>query len=86
MARWSKLGEKTFRRNYEKGLRLSQFTEILVETYGQKKEFIACSDASFMPKSGKNTYGLGKFWSGTAQKAEKGLEISALALISLEKT
>lgn len=85
LARYSSYEEKTFRRNYEKRLDLSQFTQVLLENYGQDEKFIACSDASFIPKSGKETHGLAKFWSGTAQKAEKGLEISVLSLIGLEK-
>ncbi len=85
LARYSSYEEKTLRRNYEKRLDLSQFTQVLLENDGQDEKFIACSDASFIPKSGKKTHGLAKFWSGTAQKAEKGLEISTLALIGLEK-
>ena len=38
-------------------------------------------DASHVPKSGKQTYGLGKFYSGCLGRAVKGLEISELALI-----
>jgi hypothetical protein len=44
---------------------------------------IAAQDASFIPKSGKGTDGLGKFYNGCAGRAERGLEISALALIDL---
>jgi hypothetical protein len=32
-------------------------------------------DASFVPKSGKHTYGLDRFWNGSHSRAEKGLEI-----------
>src|SRR5437879_11611558 len=36
-------------------------------------------DASFVPKSGKTTYGLDRFWNGSHSRPEKGLEISTLA-------
>ena len=34
-------------------------------------------DASFVPKSGKHTHGLARFWNGTHSRTEPGLEISA---------
>lgn len=37
-----------------------------------------------MTKSGKKTYGLGKFWDGKQGKAEKGLEISTLAVVDVD--
>lgn len=42
-------------------------------------------DASYLPKSGKHTPGLGKYWSGTAQKALPGLEVSLLSVIDVEQ-
>ena len=42
-------------------------------------------DASFIGKSGNHTAGLDKFWNGTAQRAEKGLEVSLRALIDSEQ-
>ena len=40
-------------------------------------------DASFVPKSGKQTYGLDRFWNGSHGRTEKGLEISALAWLDI---
>lgn len=45
----------------------------------------AAIDASFLPKSGKTTYGLAKFWDSCQDRAHKGMEISLLALVELEK-
>ncbi|WP_188713271.1 transposase, partial [Deinococcus wulumuqiensis] len=39
-------------------------------------------DASFVPKSGKHTPGLGAFWNGALHRSETGLELSCLALLS----
>ena len=41
-------------------------------------------DSSFIPKSGKKTDGLEKFYNGSAQTAEKGLEISLLSLVDVK--
>jgi len=40
-------------------------------------------DASFVPKSGKHTYGLDRFWHGSHSRTEKGLEISTLAWLDI---
>jgi hypothetical protein len=40
-------------------------------------------DASFVNKSGHGTYGLDRFWNGTASRAEKGLEISLLGWLDM---
>ena len=42
---------------------------------------ISAQDASFIPKSGKKTFGLGHFFNSCASRAERGLEISTLAVI-----
>lgn len=41
-------------------------------------------DCSFIPKSGKATYGLDWFYNGSASCAQKGLEISVIAMIDVE--
>jgi hypothetical protein len=45
---------------------------------------IAVMDCSFVTKSGKKTYGLGKFWDSKQSKAKKGLEISTLAVVDVD--
>jgi hypothetical protein len=44
---------------------------------------ILAVDCSFIPKSGKRTYGLDYFYNGSAAKTEKGLEISAMAVVDV---
>ncbi len=46
---------------------------------------IVAIDCSFIPKSGKHTEGLSKFYNGSQGKAKKGLEISMIFVIDLEK-
>jgi len=40
-------------------------------------------DASFIPKSGKATAGVGSFWNGCHSRVETGLELSCCTLISV---
>jgi len=40
-------------------------------------------DCSFISKSGKKTFGLDNFWSGVAQVAKQGLELSVLGCINV---
>jgi len=42
-------------------------------------------DASFIPKSGKQTFGLGHFFNGCTNRAERGLEISTLAVVDVSR-
>jgi hypothetical protein len=46
-------------------------------------ELVSAHDASFIPKSGKQTFGLGHFFNSCASRAERGLEISALAVVDV---
>jgi hypothetical protein len=48
-------------------------------------ELISAQDASFIPKSGKQTFGLGYFFNGCANRAEPGLEISTLAVVDVTR-
>lgn len=45
---------------------------------------IGAMDCSFIAKSGKATYGLDWFYNGSANRSEKGLEISVIAVIDVE--
>ncbi len=45
---------------------------------------IIAIDCSFIPKSGKATYGIEHFYNGSAGRTEKGLEISVLAIVDVE--
>jgi len=46
---------------------------------------VAVLDASFLPKSGKKTWGKGKFWHGCQNRTAAGREISVLGLIDLQE-
>ena len=42
-------------------------------------------DASFVPKSGRGTWGTGWFWSGMARAVRWGLEVTLLAAVDVEE-
>ena len=84
LSRYSPYQEKTFARWYARGfdfvaLNKAAITEVIPTAHEQA--FVM--DASFVSKSGKQTYGLDRFWNGTHSRAEKGLEISALGWLDI---
>lgn len=85
LSRYSTFNELTFRRNFSKFFDWVDFNYAMIQLGRSTPDsvLIAAVDASFISKSGKKTFGLGKFWSGCASSAKKGLEISALALIEV---
>jgi hypothetical protein len=46
---------------------------------------ISAQDASFIPKSGKQTFGLGHLFNGCTARAARGLEISTLAVVDVTR-
>ena len=83
MARYSKFNESTFRRNFKKLFDWLGFNCQILQWAGLdfSNPIIAAVDCSYLPKAGKSTYGLDKFFSSVAGKAKRGLEISLLSLI-----
>lgn len=83
LSRYSLLGEQTFRRQFGKFFDWLGFNLLILSIVGLRvnREVIGALDASYLPKSGKHTYGLDRFWSGVAGRAKQGLELSLLALI-----
>lgn len=82
LGRYGGYTEKAIRSQFSKQLPfLALFHELFAAL--RQKECIAAFDPSYISKSGKKTYGLAKYWSGTAQKAKKGLEAACLALVDV---
>jgi len=72
--------EKSIRLHFEKLFDFVGFNTALIKK-SCGKELIAAFDPSYIPKSGKQTPGLGRWWSGKDQCTLKGLEISSLAIV-----
>jgi Transposase DDE domain len=84
LSRYSELSEKTYRRQYSQPFGFTAFNRHMIdEAVGETAEVIAATDCSFIPKSGKQTYGLAWFYNGSARRTEKGLEISVISVIDV---
>lgn len=84
LSRYSPYHERTFARWYARdfdwvSLNKAAITEVVPPAHDQA----LVMDASFVPKSGKQTYGLDRFWNGSHSRTEKGLEISTLAWLDI---
>ena len=85
LARHSFLNEKSYRRGFRREFDFMRFNLNCIEQREGRGELAAVMDASFLAKSGKKTFGLGRFYNGCSGKVEKGLEISELALVDKDK-
>jgi DDE superfamily endonuclease len=84
LSRYSSYHERTFARWYARdfdfvSLNKAAITVVLPPAHEQA----LVMDASFVPKSGKQTYGLDRFWNSSHSRSEKGLEISTLAWLDI---
>jgi hypothetical protein len=84
LSRYSAYHEKTFSRWFAKGFDwVSVNRAAIMQVVPAAHEHVLAFDPSFVPKSGKSTYGLDRFWNGTHSRAEKGLEIGVLAWVDV---
>jgi len=85
MSRYSVIHEKTFSRNFRKSFDFTDLNHrLILEIIPEKNRKMAAIDASYVPKSGKHSYGIDYFWSGVAGRSKKGQEISSLAIVDLD--
>lgn len=82
LSRYGEYHEKTYRRWYNGDFDFVKFNHIALKPLTGR--LIAVQDCSFSSKSGKHTYGLGKFYNSKQGKVEKGLEISTLAIVDVD--
>ena len=84
LSRYSSYHERTFARWYAKDFDFVSLNKAAITAViPPEHEQALVIDASFVPKSGKKTYGLERFWNGSHSRSEKGLEISALAWLDI---
>ena len=84
MSRYSDLSEKSYWRQFRRRFDFADFNKRLIaESVPCEHEKISAMDCSFVPKSGKETFGLGFFYDSSHDKAAKGLEVSNLAVIDV---
>ena len=86
-ARYSGMNEKTLRNWFCTELPWmtlhTTLVEQLMESGHVSQTLILGIDASFVPKSGTATAGVGNFWNGCHSRVEQGLELSCCTLISV---
>ena len=86
LSRYSDPCEHTYSRHFAKAFDFISFNRQVIDetfSYPDEEARILALDASFIPKSGSHTFGRDHFWNGCASRSEKGLELSALSVVSL---
>lgn len=86
LSRYSTVSERTFRRQFRRDFDFPLFNQRTAARAACPAPIALAQDASFIKKSGKHTFGLDKFWNGSASRAEKGLEVSLIALVDVEQS
>jgi hypothetical protein len=86
LSRYCDYSERTIARQFRETFDWPEFHQrVMLAALDACSELISVQDASFIPKSGKQTFGLGHFFNGCANRAEKGLEISTLAVVDVTR-
>lgn len=85
LSRYSSYCEKSFSRNFAKPFPFSSFNQQIIFEPDKKSRQVALMDCSFVPKSGKCSYGIDYFHNGSAGVVQKGQEICLLAVGDVEQ-
>lgn len=83
---YSRPSEKTYARQFSQPFAFVEFNrQLITEVFGADSERVLAFDPTFIPKAGQHTFGRNRFWNGLKSRAEKGLEISSLAVVDLTR-
>lgn len=86
LSRYGGRTAKTFASNFKTSVDwINVNVGIARDSIGDGDDIAIAIDPSFISKSGSLTYGIGRFWSGVAQRVKRGLEIMAIGAISLSR-
>jgi DDE superfamily endonuclease len=86
LSRYCDYSERTISRQFRASFDWPDFHQRVMEAaLDPRSALISAQDASFIPKSGKQTFGLGHFFNGCTSRAERGLEISTLAVVDVSR-
>lgn len=84
LGRYSHRSEKTYARQFAKPFPFVAFNRQLINAvFGLDSERVLAFDPTFIPKAGHHTVGRNRFWNGLKSRTEKGLEVSAVAVVDL---
>lgn len=85
LGRYSELSERTYRRHFDEPYAFMRLNQEAISLAIAPTQFqVSAIDASFVPKSGKTTYGVDYFHNGKAGRSERGLEISMIAVVDVD--
>ena len=83
---YGKYCEKTYRSGFSKHFEWVDFNlELSSRLFKAGDRKAIAIDPSYISKSGKQTHGIGRFWSGCAQQLKHGLEILGIGLIDIDR-
>jgi len=86
LSRYCDYSERTIARQFREPFDWPDFHQrVLMMALDPRSELVSAHDASFIPKSGKQPFGLGHFFNGCASRAERGLEMSTLAVVDVTR-
>jgi hypothetical protein len=82
LSRYCDYAERTIARQFREPFDWPDLPQRVLRTaLDPHSALVSAHEASFIPKSGKQTFGLGHFFNGCASRAERGLEIAPLAVV-----
>ncbi len=85
LSRYSELSEISYLRNFRKEFEFNRLNHMVIqETIPIDNTKTGAVDCSFIPESGKKTWGIDNFFSSTAGRAQKGLEVSNLSIVDVD--
>lgn len=85
LARFSASHEQTFRRHFARAFDWVGFNlSVLRLRMHPRETLIGVFDCTLLPKSGRHTYGLDRFFCTTHHRTQRGLEISLLGVVAVE--
>jgi hypothetical protein len=86
LSRYCDYSERTIARQFWAPFAWPDFHQrVLLTALDPPAELVSAHDASFLPKSGKQTFGRGHCFNGCASRAERGLEMSTLAVVDVTR-
>ena len=84
LGRYGESCEQRFRQNFSKDFDWLEFNLSLADRVLTGNPKAIAIDPSFISKSGKQTPWISYFWSGTASRTQRGLEILGVGLIDID--
>lgn len=86
LSRYCDYCERTIARQFRRCFDWPDFHQrVITVALDPCSEVISAPDAACIPKSGKQTFGLGHFFNGCTSRAERGLEVSTLAVVDVTR-